>query len=186
MASSSGGKSQESGSSKRRASASRGAAANTASSSTRARFGATRSRSRGGTRPKPQPDPSVAEPTVTATDEVLAASNARRALSPDMPRVAWVRTQLQNMEAHRRERLTKAIQLTLILIVFVVFVLQNAEAVPVELLFFSLNIRLIWVIVGCGVLGGVAGYVIGRPEKSLSALLSKKDEKPEAAGTAGR
>ncbi len=42
---------------------------------------------------------SSTEPTVTATDEVLAASNAQRAVSPDMPRVAWLRTQLQNLEA---------------------------------------------------------------------------------------
>jgi hypothetical protein len=57
----------------------------------------------------------------------------------------------------------------------------------VHFLVFSLNIRLIWVIFGCGVLGGVAGYLIGRPEKSLRALLPPKDKKPARAGrrTAG-
>jgi uncharacterized integral membrane protein len=124
---------------------------------------------------------------VTATDDVLAASNAQRALSPDMPRVAWVRTQLQNLEAQRAERLVKVAQLTLIAIIFITFVVQNADPVGVHFLVFSLNIRLIWVIFGCGVLGGVAGYLIGRPEKSLRALLPQKEKKPARAGrrTAG-
>jgi len=137
---------------------------------------------RAGSRPKAKPDTSsIAEPTVTATDDVLAASNAQRALNPDMPRVAWLRTQLQNLEAQRAERLVKVAQLTLIAIVFITFVLQNADPVNVHFLVFSLNIRLIWVIFGCGLLGGVAGYLIGRPEKSLRALLPQKEKKPARA-----
>lgn len=144
----------------------------------RARRASARS-SRAGTRPKPKPDTaSIAEPTVTATDEVLAASNAQRALSPDMPRVAWLRTQLQNLEAQRAERVVKIVQLTLIAVVFAVFVLQNADPVDVNFLIFSLDIRLIWVIFGCAALGGVAGYLIGRPEKSLRDLLPQKEKKP--------
>jgi uncharacterized integral membrane protein len=150
--------------------------------------GSSRSKTRAGTRPKAKPDTSsIAEPTVTATDDVLAASNAQRALSSDMPRVAWLRSQLQNLEAQRAERLVKVAQLTLIAIIFITFVLQNADPVNVHFLVFSLNIRLIWVIFGCGLLGGVAGYLIGRPEKSLRAMLPQKEKKPARAGrrTAG-
>ena len=137
---------------------------------------------RAGTRPKPKPDASsIAEPTVTATDEVMTASNAQRALSPDMPRVAWLRTQLQNLEAQRAERLVKIVQLALIAVVFAIFVLQNANPVDVNFLIFSLNIALIWVIFGCAALGGVAGYLIGRPEKSLRDLLPQKEKKPSRA-----
>ena len=147
----------------------------------RSRRNPTRSR-RAGTRPKAKPDTtSIAEPTVTATDDVLAASNAKRALRPDMPRVAWLRTQLQQMEARQRERLVKTAQLTLIAIIFITFVLQNAQPVNVHFLLFSLDIRLIWVIFGCGVLGGIAGFLIGRPDKSLRALLPKREKKPEPA-----
>jgi uncharacterized integral membrane protein len=123
--------------------------------------------------------------TVPADDSVLAASNASRALSPDMPRVAWLRSQLQQMEQRQRERLVKAAQLTLIATVFITFVLQNAQPVNVHLLFFSLNIRLIWVIFGCGLLGCAAGYLMGRPDKSLRALLPQKEQKP-ASGTTAR
>jgi uncharacterized integral membrane protein len=94
-----------------------------------------------------------------------------------MPRVAWLRQQLQNLEAERRERLMKVVQLTLIAIVFITFVLQNSQGVNVHFLLFSLNIRLIWVIFGCGLRGAAGGYRLGRPEKSLRALFPPK-EKP--------
>jgi uncharacterized integral membrane protein len=123
---------------------------------------------------------SIGEPTATVPvdDSALAAANARRALNPDMPRVAWLRSQLQQMESRQRERLLKTAQLTVIAIVFITFVLQNAEPVNVHFLLFSLDIRLIWVIFGCGMLGGAAGYLIGRPDKSLRALLPQKPKKP--------
>ena len=166
-------------SSRRRA---RTSEASAAGATARARLNTMRSK-RAGTRPKAKPDTSsIAEPTVTATDDVLAASNAQRALNPDMPRVAWLRTQLQNLEAQRAERLVKVAQLGLIAIVFTVFVLQNADPVNVHFLVFSLSIRLIWVIFGCGALGGVAGYLIGRPEKNLRALLPQKEKKPARPG----
>ena len=81
----------------------------------------------------------------------------------------------------------KVAQLTVIAIVFITFVLQNADAVNVHFLLFSLNIRLIWVIFGTALLGGAAGYLIGRPEKSLRSLLPQKEKKPARAGrrTAG-
>lgn len=126
-----------------------------------------------------RPDMPLGEPTATtvpADDEVMAASNARRALSPDMPRVAWLRTQLQQMEDRQRERLMKAGALTLIAIVFITFVLQNSESVAVTFVVFSLSIRLIWIIFGCALLGGAAGYLIGRPDKSLRALLPQKEK----------
>jgi uncharacterized integral membrane protein len=145
----------------------------------RARIGSrARAKTTGRSQAKDMP---LAEPTATvpADDDVMAASNARRAISPDMPRVAWLRGQLQQMEDRQRERLFKAIQLTLIAIVFITFVLQNADGVNVTFLLFSVNIRLIWVIFGCGLLGGAAGYLIGRPDKSLRALLPQKEKRRE-------
>ena len=155
----------------------RTSAAAVAGTTARARLGVTRRRpSSRTTRPaKPAADPTAAVP---ADDAVLAASNTHRALSPDMPRVAWLRTQLQQMESRQRERLVKVAQLTLIAIVFITFVLQNAQGVNVHFLLFAINIRLIWVIFGCALLGGAAGYLIGRPDKSLRALLPQKEPRP--------
>lgn len=128
-------------------------------------------------------DMPLGEPTTTvpADDSVLAATNARRALNPDMPRVAWLRSQLQQMEDRQRERLLKAGQLTLIAIVFITFVLQNAQGVNVHFLLFAVNIRLIWVIFGCALLGGFAGYLIGRPDKSLRSLMPQKEKRAARA-----
>ena len=92
----------------------------------------------------------------------------------DLSRLAWFRTQLNQMEQQQRERLVKVAQLTVIAIIFITFVLQNSAGVNVHFLLFSVNIRLIWVIFGCGVLGGAGGYLIGRPDKSLKALLPQK------------
>jgi uncharacterized integral membrane protein len=124
--------------------------------------------------------------TVPADDSVLAAANSRQALSPDMPRVAWLRSQLQQMEARQRERLLKTAQLTIIAIIFIAFVVQNSQPVNVHFLLFSLDIRLIWVIFGCGVLGGAAGFLIGRPDKSLRALLPRKEKKAHSAAARNR
>ena len=153
-------------------------AASASGTTARARIGAARRRasSRSTRTAKPQPEAAMSVP---ADDAVLAASNTNRALRPDMPRVAWLRNQLQQMEARQRERLVKVAQLTLIAIVFITFVLQNSQGVDVHFLLFAVNIRLIWVIFGCGLLGGVAGYLIGRPDKSLKALLPPKDLLPK-------
>ena len=171
----------------RRASRSRTSEANAVGATARARIASARARSKAGSRPKEsRPDLSIAEPTVTATDDALAATNAGRALNPDMSRVAWLRTQLQSLEAQRAERLVKVAQLTLIAIVFITFVLQNAQGVNVHFLLFAINIRLIWVIFGCGLLGGVAGYLIGRPEKNLRALFPDKEKKASRNGSSRR
>jgi uncharacterized integral membrane protein len=158
--------------------------ASAAGATARARINSARSRGRAASRAKKDDIP-IVDPSVPADDSVLAATNAQRALSPDMPRVAWLRSQLMQMEQRQRDRLVKAAQLTAIAIVFITFVLQNAQGVNVHLLLFSINIRLIWVIFGCALLGGVAGYLIGRPDKSLRALLPQKQRKPDAGRRRG-
>jgi uncharacterized integral membrane protein len=159
----------------------RASEASAAGATARARIASGRARGRTAGRAKKDDIP-IVDPSVPADDSVLAATNAQRALSPDMPRVAWLRTQLMQMEQRQRERLMKVAQLTAIAIVFITFVLQNAQGVNVHFLLFSVNIRLIWVIFGCAFLGGVAGYLIGRPDKSLRALLPQKQRKPAAKG----
>ncbi|MDQ1518755.1 MAG: hypothetical protein QOE80_4585 [Actinomycetota bacterium] len=160
----------------------RASEASAAGATARARIASGRARGRTAGRAKKDDIP-IVDPSVPADDSVLAATNAQRALSPDMPRVAWLRTQLMQMEQRQRERLMKVAQLTAIAIVFITFVLQNAQGVNVHFLLFSVNIRLIWVIFGCAFLGGVAGYLIGRPDKSLRALLPQKQRKPAAKRT---
>jgi uncharacterized integral membrane protein len=73
----------------------------------------------------------------------------------------------------RQARLGKLIAVVVILTGLIVFVLQNSQPVPVELLFATIRPRLIWVLLACAVLGGIAGYLIARP--SRKTRLHKKE-----------
>jgi uncharacterized integral membrane protein len=74
---------------------------------------------------------------------------------------------LAKLQAVRRARVIKAVALTAIALVLIVFVLQNAGPVDVRLIAWTVPIRLIWVIVASVLLGAVAGYLVGRPDKQL-------------------
>jgi uncharacterized integral membrane protein len=73
---------------------------------------------------------------------------------------------LKRLREARQQRLLRAGFVGLLLVILIVFVLQNAQPVDVHLLFFSGRPLLIWVIVACAALGGIVGYVIGRPSKA--------------------
>lgn len=47
-------------------------------------------------------------------------------------------------------------------ILFGVFIAQNSDPVPVDFVFFSANIRLIWVFLLCGVIGGIVDRLLQR------------------------
>lgn len=50
-----------------------------------------------------------------------------------------------------------------VLVLFVVFVTQNSREVDVNLVFVTARIRLIWVFLGCALIGGVVALLLGRP-----------------------
>ncbi len=53
-------------------------------------------------------------------------------------------------------------------IVFLVFVGQNHDKVPVHYVFFTKDSYLIWVMVGCGMIGFVVGWLWGRPARVIA------------------
>jgi uncharacterized integral membrane protein len=73
---------------------------------------------------------------------------------------------LKRLREIRQRKLLRAGLVGILLIALMIFVLQNAQPVEVNLLFFSGRPLLIWVIVACAVLGGVVGYLLGRPSKT--------------------
>jgi uncharacterized integral membrane protein len=93
-------------------------------------------------------------------DPVVEAGSPKAALAAS-------ETDLAKLQAARRARVIKAVALTAIAVVFITFVLQNAGPVGVRLLAWTVSVRLIWVIVASAVLGALAGYLVGRPEKRL-------------------
>ena len=59
----------------------------------------------------------------------------------------------------------KAIVAALVLVLLIVFVIRNSQRVSVDFILTKGHFRLIWVIVICSILGGVVGYVLGRPPR---------------------
>jgi uncharacterized integral membrane protein len=75
----------------------------------------------------------------------------------------------------RRERLVKVLIGVLLVVLLVVFVSTNLDRTEVQFVFFSANIALIWVMLACALIGGVVGYLIGKPGRQIGR---RKDGKP--------
>jgi uncharacterized integral membrane protein len=75
----------------------------------------------------------------------------------------------------RRERLVRVLIGVLLVVLLVVFVSTNLDRTEVQFVFFSANIALIWVMLACALIGGVVGYLIGKPGRQIGR---RKDGKP--------
>ena len=64
-----------------------------------------------------------------------------------------------------------------IVVVLMIFIIANSKAVPVSFVFFHKKPPLIWVMFSCAVLGGIAGYLVGKPGKQVR--LRRKPEEPK-------
>ena len=73
----------------------------------------------------------------------------------------------------RRKRLLRAGGILVLAAAVLVFVLDNAQRVEVRFWGVHSHPRLIWVIVGCLVLGGLVGYAVGRPPRRKKARDAK-------------
>ena len=67
---------------------------------------------------------------------------------------------------------------TVLTVLFLVFVAQNHGKVPVHYVFFEKDSYLIWVMLGCGVIGFVVGWLWGRPARVMSKrkMKDRKDK----------
>jgi uncharacterized integral membrane protein len=73
---------------------------------------------------------------------------------------------LKRIRRARQVRLARAGVIAAVLLLLIVFVVQNDEPVPVRLLSMSGRPLLIWVIVLSAALGAVVGYLVGKPTKA--------------------
>jgi uncharacterized integral membrane protein len=67
----------------------------------------------------------------------------------------------------RRGRFVKVLIALVLIVVFIVFVTSNARETRVSFVFFKSDIALIWVMFGCAVVGGIVGYLIGKPGRQI-------------------
>jgi uncharacterized integral membrane protein len=82
-------------------------------------------------------------------------------------------------EQPRRDRRTvvKVIVGLLLVILFIVFVAGNSNEVSVNLIFATARVRLIWVFLGCALIGALAAFLLGRPGRRTSRRYIKELER---------
>jgi len=83
---------------------------------------------------------------------------------------------MQRLRRQRQARVAKAVVVLVIVILLIVFVTRNLDDVPIDFVFTTANFPLIWVLIFMTILGGVVGYLLGRPSKE-TRLHEKHDEK---------
>jgi len=88
-------------------------------------------------------------------------------------------TEQEHLAALRRvreARVAKTLAVLAIVVVLVIFVIANSQPVKVNFVFVTRHPRLIWVMFACAVLGGIAGFLVGRPGKQVRPRRRRKDE----------
>jgi uncharacterized integral membrane protein len=64
-----------------------------------------------------------------------------------------------------------------LLIIFILFIIQNSGRVPVDFVFFTRRIRLIWVFLACALIGSVVTWLVGRPRRRAMKRLVEELER---------
>jgi uncharacterized integral membrane protein len=85
---------------------------------------------------------------------------------------------LAELRRARQARVAKVVVALGIVVLLIIFVIANSQHTAVDFVFFTRHPRLIWVMFACAVLGGIAGYLIGRPGKQVR-LRRRHDEEPK-------
>lgn len=82
---------------------------------------------------------------------------------------------LRDLRRARQARVAKVLVALAIAVILLVFITQNSQEVPVDFVFFTRRPGLIWVMFSCTVLGGLVGYLIGRPGKQVRLHRRRED-----------
>jgi uncharacterized integral membrane protein len=86
--------------------------------------------------------------------------------------------EMSRLTRWRRRRALRGIISLAIVVLVVVFVIQNSQRIPVHFWFFTREARLIWVVLACLAAGIVFGYVLGVPDRRARRR-KKKAEKAD-------
>lgn len=88
------------------------------------------------------------------------------------------RDHLRDLQKARQGRVVKTVLALTVAVILIVFILTNSQAVTVNFIFVTRKPPLIWVMFACAVLGGILGYLVGRPGKRIR-FHSRRREKDE-------
>jgi len=84
---------------------------------------------------------------------------------------------LRQLQRERQTRVAKVIVALVIVGILIAFIVSNSQSVKVRFVFFTSHPALIWVMFACAVLGGIVGYLIGRPGRQVQ-MHRGKDQQP--------
>ena len=112
-----------------------------------------------------RPPPTDPGPTVSADEGVTARTASAE------------EKQLAAQRRARQARVAKVLVALGIIAVLIIFVTSNSQKVPVDFVFITRGFPLIWVMFACAVLGGIAGYLIGKPGRQVLPERKSEDEK---------
>jgi len=78
------------------------------------------------------------------------------------------RDHARRIQRDRRARLATALSVLTLVVLFVVFISQNIDERPtIDFLLFHFQVSVIWIFLVVAILGGVVGYLLGRPSRRL-------------------
>lgn len=81
--------------------------------------------------------------------------------------------------AAERAKIAKVILGIALVVIFILFIVANSDDVEVDFVFFSSKIALIWVFLGCALLGALATWLLGRPRRRA---LKKMMQRAQSGG----
>jgi uncharacterized integral membrane protein len=82
----------------------------------------------------------------------------------------------RDLQRERQARVAKVLVTLFLAGVLIAFIVANSQSVIVHFVFVTRKPALIWVMFACAVLGGIVGYLIGRPGKQVR--FHRKKEEP--------
>ena len=83
----------------------------------------------------------------------------------------------RELQRARQTRVAKVLFALFLAGVLVAFIVANSQSVVVHFVFVTRRPALIWVMFTCAVLGGIIGYLIGRPGRQVR--LHRQREEPK-------
>jgi uncharacterized integral membrane protein len=84
---------------------------------------------------------------------------------------------MRELQRARQAKVVKVLVVLAIVVIFMVFIISNDDPARVSFVFFTRQPPLIWVMFGCALIGGIIGYLIGRPGKQVR--LHRRREAPK-------
>jgi uncharacterized integral membrane protein len=82
----------------------------------------------------------------------------------------------RHLQRERQARVGKALVGLFVLGILIAFIVANGHSVKVNFVFVTRKPPLIWVMFACAVLGGILGYLVGRPGKQVRFHRQKKED----------